>query len=497
MFLVHFLSVLLFFFQEQCHQNHKYTLLLVKFQVKEYDKNNIYLTNYEYDANNNLVEIEDNQGNIISYAYDTLGRKTGLIDPDLGSWSYNYDNAGNLIKQTDAKNNQISMNYDELSRVISKLTSSTINFYYDEGTIGTISRIESPVEITYYNYDNRLRKIKQRKLIDGIEFTSEWTYDSMDRISSKKLPDGTIITYDYNDRGGLESISDVITSMGYNENNMVTDRTYANSISTVFNYDPINYMLLNIKTDDMQDLGYSYDYVGNILTKEDLINNNQESMDYDDRNQLVKVEKEDMDDGIIYNISYSYDTIGNLLSLISNLYNLTLNYSAHAPILIRSSRINSDSSFILYLTQGWNLISAPLKSDGSTVSATFDDTDKIFTYDNINKKWVEVDGSSIIDLTKGYWINSDDGIIELRGITDNQPINLYEGRNLIGYPSLSEKSVDVVFNDINNSLINVLNYENDKWYSYSPLKSQNSLEIMKSGYGYWIDVNESTTLIIS
>lgn len=61
---------------------------------------------------------------------------------------------------------------------------------------------------------------------------------------------------------------------------------------------------------------------------------------------------------------------------------------------------------------------------------------------------------------------------------------------MIGYPSLDEKNVSIVFSDINASLVNVLSYENNTWYSYSPLKNNqlNSLKTIKPGYGYWVKV---------
>ena len=68
---------------------------------------------------------------------------------------------------------------------------------------------------------------------------------------------------------------------------------------------------------------------------------------------------------------------------------------------------------------------------------------------------------------------------------------------MVGHPSINENNVNVIFNDINNSLKNVYSYENNTWYSYSPSKNNNNLEVMKPGYGYFVNVNESTTLEIS
>ena len=80
---------------------------------------------------------------------------------------------------------------------------------------------------------------------------------------------------------------------------------------------------------------------------------------------------------------------------------------------------------------------------------------------------------------------------------ENTLISLNDGLNLIGYPSLEEKDISIVLNDITNSLNNVLSYENNNYYSYSPLKQNNALEIIKPGFGYFVNVNESTSLLIS
>ena len=79
---------------------------------------------------------------------------------------------------------------------------------------------------------------------------------------------------------------------------------------------------------------------------------------------------------------------------------------------------------------------------------------------------------------------------------DNITYNLKQGRNLISYPLLNEKNTSVVFNQINSSLNNVLSYENNTWFSYSPLKNQflNTLEKIRPGFGYLVNVNENTSL---
>jgi YD repeat-containing protein len=60
------------------------------------------------------------------YVYDVLGRKTGMLDPDMGVWKYEYDNAGNLITQTDALSQSVIFAYDALNRVTGKWYSNML-----------------------------------------------------------------------------------------------------------------------------------------------------------------------------------------------------------------------------------------------------------------------------------------------------------------------------------------------------------------------------------
>src|SRR5712692_10237609 len=58
-------------------------------------------TVYTYDAFGNLIQTTDPQGHAITLAYDLRGRKTGMNDPDMGTWSYSYDAFGELVSKTD------------------------------------------------------------------------------------------------------------------------------------------------------------------------------------------------------------------------------------------------------------------------------------------------------------------------------------------------------------------------------------------------------------
>ena len=77
-------------------------------------------TKLQYDVLGRLTQATDPSGNVMSFTFDGLGRKTKMHDPDMGDWTYGYDNDGNLTSQTDANGQTITMQYDALDRITLK-----------------------------------------------------------------------------------------------------------------------------------------------------------------------------------------------------------------------------------------------------------------------------------------------------------------------------------------------------------------------------------------
>ena len=51
------------------------------------------------------------------FSYDSLGRRTGMSDADLGNWSYANNTLGLLMRQTDARDKTSCIYYDSLGRM--------------------------------------------------------------------------------------------------------------------------------------------------------------------------------------------------------------------------------------------------------------------------------------------------------------------------------------------------------------------------------------------
>ena len=93
---------------------------LVK-QVQEKNGSSTYTTNYKYNTGvSELAQIIDHKGNVITFGYDMLGRKTAMVDPDMGNWSYAYNAFGELISQTTATGDSTTMTNDLLGRMVSR-----------------------------------------------------------------------------------------------------------------------------------------------------------------------------------------------------------------------------------------------------------------------------------------------------------------------------------------------------------------------------------------
>jgi YD repeat-containing protein len=288
-------------------------------EVTEENDGDVYTTEYEYDAKGNLLQIEDDEGNTISYEYDSMGRSISLSDPDLGEWSYEYDGEGNLVEQEDANGNIISKEYDELNRVIEKTDGTNeITYVYDNIIIGTLNSITTPGYSTNYDYDERLRLISEEVEIDGETFTKEYEYDAMDRTTNNEVNNQKELEYDFNNQNKVESLFEsnyIVDNIEYNENNKPEEIEYDNSLTTEKYYDDEMFRITDIETGSIQDLSYSYDSIGNI----DIINNNVNAweldLEYDDINRLIDVEKDAQDPSDDYSVLYEYDSIGNILDI--------------------------------------------------------------------------------------------------------------------------------------------------------------------------------------
>ncbi|MCZ6804228.1 MAG: SpvB/TcaC N-terminal domain-containing protein [Proteobacteria bacterium] len=324
-----------------------------------------------------LIMIEDNQGNQVSYTYDSIGkmltveppflestvieydglsRKIRMDDPDKGEWYYSYNGLGELTTQTDAKGQTTCMAYDKLGRKITQIdnyqgTLSTnigevseasqgclgdssnlhvATWVYDTETygLGKIDYIDG--ENNYkenYSYDELGLPIRVEKILNGETYSVETAYDDYNRVDTVTYPgasDRLTVQNSYDAQGFLIEVRNAdddqlyyaLDSMDAVGN--VTREYYGNNVVTERVLDPNTHRLDSLLSyhgsTDIQDRTFEFDPVGNLTYRHDAINEVIEyDIVYDELNRLTDIST-DYSGVMMGTAEVSYDASGNILS---------------------------------------------------------------------------------------------------------------------------------------------------------------------------------------
>ncbi len=325
-------------------------------RVDEFNYPDTYSTFYEYDSLGNLVKITDALQNIRNFTYDFSGRR--LLAEDLhtpsdtafGVYSYQYDDVGNLTGKTDPNGTRTVYTYDSLNRLgkIEAASSpiSTIpvgvrtTYTYDAcdfgiGKLCAVSYADDSVganlemNSTSYAYTPAGQAKTETKIIGGKTFISSYLYNLGGGVTEMTGVDSKKTSYIYNSAGLVDSISATgvstttpVTQIGafdYSPLGQLKTITYGNGVVATNTYDPARlYRLTNKKTLSannlqLQNLSYTYDSVGNILQIVDNSETNTKKIatyKYDDLYRLVDALATPNQQ------SFAYNPLGNIISKI-------------------------------------------------------------------------------------------------------------------------------------------------------------------------------------
>lgn len=295
---------------------------------------------YTYDNNGNQLTMTDATGTT-TRTYDALNRSTAKTVPNIGKSIYGYDITADVeegfVKETstDPKGNVVAKVFDKvgrLARVISADGATTYEYDANGNRKSVIYQNGIREDYTYYK-DNLLRTLVNKKAdgstIDAYNYTydaahnqtsktdakgtTNYTYDSLNRLQSVKEPNGKVTSYTYDKAGNrlTESVAaDTVTSMTnytYNEQNrlMSTVTVKGNGISekVTYNYDDNGNMVskYKVKLDPQQP---TLPGALSIFKAGESDDNGVSFYEYDVWNQLVKTTEGRK------NLSYAYNGDG-------------------------------------------------------------------------------------------------------------------------------------------------------------------------------------------
>ncbi len=365
------------------------------------------VTAYDYDLLGQIVRVKDAKGNITGIAYDRLGRRTGISNPDTGLTTYTYDANSNVTtKETEnlrkgAKKITYTYDYNRLQEINYPDSPHVVYAYgakddTKDNQAGRIRKVtdESGEEERYYG---KLGEVtKERRRVNAFNnpvartwFETRYVFDSFGRMQQLTYPDGEILTYEYDAGGLLRRAEGVkrgnryvyISKLQYDEYGQRAFAEYGNGVTTGYTYDEKTRRLTNLKTVEkkrgrtLQNIGYKYDLVGNILSTDNTKGvpyppgGEQggpvwQDFTYDDLYQLIAANgtfQPSADKKTTYANNFAYDMIGNITNKVQQ----------HHVMGANSSVEPRETNYIL-----------EYKYTGSRPHAVTDAGDRLYTYDD-------------------------------------------------------------------------------------------------------------------
>ena len=213
---------------------------------------------------------------------------------------------------------------------------------FQKGRLLSVTYPMGSEEYTYGNMGEVVKTVKSIVIDEQIDkihsYTSEFEYDSWNRIQKMIYPDGEVVDYEYYSNGELKAITgekDGITypylvETGYNANGQTAYRKLGNGSEHRYFYDNKDRLLtstLHIGSEKISVNTYNYDKVDNITS----IHDNGiyfQNYTYDELNRLISAN------------GYDFGAIGEA----PNSYNMTMEYNKMSSPVVFNQSIFSEGT---------------------------------------------------------------------------------------------------------------------------------------------------------
>ncbi|MEO6739180.1 MAG: putative Ig domain-containing protein [Chthoniobacteraceae bacterium] len=321
-----------------------------------------YTYNYVRDAMDGVSVTVFNRDNQIVAQIDQLGRKTvngydtgkrlyTTTLPNEGVITYYYDGRNRVVRQTGPTREDVVTVYDDANRIKERTITNDRNggnqdTFFEYNLFNQVAKLtdaEENVTVNEYDLVGNLKKSTEGKDSNS-EFVTKFTYDDLNRVSTRTEQDIATHTYTYWEGGKLKTVQDprgagYVTSYDYdvldrvisikNAENEITIRRFDGEGNLLFEIDPrgggddgntqfrtsYEYDKLNRLSKTTDPVGAvilrTYDKSGNLKTVSDPRNQQWlTKFEYDAANQLTKIT-----DALNFVAIYEYDKMGNRASV--------------------------------------------------------------------------------------------------------------------------------------------------------------------------------------
>jgi RHS repeat-associated protein len=219
-----------------------------------------YVTNYSYDALDDLLGVVEDGSHNRAFVYDSQARLTSSTNPENGQIKYTYDSDGNLQTRTDARSIVTTYTVDALNRVTQEAYSDgvtpTAQFLFDTASthgvvlanpIGRLSLSNTNVVESLFSYDPLGRVVTYMQTTpqhNSIAFSTSYVYDLAGDVTSFTNGLGPTFSYTIDGAGRTTQVSSnwsdsnhpamlatVNSSVGFWPTGMIRDITLGNGLT--------------------------------------------------------------------------------------------------------------------------------------------------------------------------------------------------------------------------------------------------------------------------
>jgi RHS repeat-associated protein len=231
--------------------------------------------------------------------------------------------------------------------------------------------------IDSYSYDGLGQLIQKKRSIEGKAYSITYRWDNFGRQRSVAYSNGFSVYYSYDSGGQVKAVTgfvggklvQYVKTVHYDQYGSRTRVEYGNGVVTTYTYDEAMHRLIQLQTkqgdSSYQNTQYTYDKVGNILTRTEngvvMSDSNPKTIthcySYDKLYRLTQAQGSITEEGNTvhsYTNTFTYSAIGNIMSKLQTVkvkgeqdpnlsYNYTYTYASTKPHAV--TNINDNMTY--------------------------------------------------------------------------------------------------------------------------------------------------------
>ncbi|MDQ1813289.1 polymorphic toxin-type HINT domain-containing protein [Massilia sp. CCM 9210] len=363
-------------------------------------------TRFGYEPFGNLARTDDPSGNVIQVSYDLLGRKIGLVDPDLGTMTYWVDPVGRMYRQQNPmqkqRGQQTTLVHDMLDRMTQRLEPDLSSYWIFDTAARGLGKLAEAYTMTgtakdyrrVQTYDHLGRPYMTTQTLTNTDYTvvnehDEWGRRSSEAYTRGSGPSKRFMTY-YGKTGEVDRVQrEAVVLMkiaAQDASRRVTEVVFGNGLTQKKNY---NRYTGRLEDGSLQTSagaarlteGYQYDVIGSVTNRTHYWDNVgfQESFKYDELNRLSTSQVAGQPEQ-----TFTYDDAGNLKTKSNVGAGSTYVYPAPGASAVRPHAVQSISGIGTFgydangnllsgagRTISWNSFDMPIQIDKGGIKANF------------------------------------------------------------------------------------------------------------------------------